>query len=401
MEQGATGYSIEDRLPPPGRSLRLGMVGGGRGAFIGAVHAIAARMDNRYELVAGCLSSDPERSRLSARDWFIAPDRAYDCYQEMAEAEAAREDGIDVVSIVTPNHLHHANCRAFLDRGIHVICDKPLTTSLEDALDLVARVRESGLVLALTHVYSGYPMVRQARAMIAAGELGPIRLVHVEYLQDWLTEAIETTGDKQASWRTDPSRSGPAGCIADIGSHAFHLASFVTGLEVTSLAAMLHIFVPNRRLDDNAHVMLRFANGAHGTLIVSQVAPGNECGLRLRVYGEKAGLEWHQENPNRLRVTRLGQPAETLSRGGSGLYGAAARLTRVPRGHPEGYLEAFANIYAEAAVAIEARQEGRHLDHDLLGLPTVEDGARGVKFTEAALESSRNDGAWVEQVPTV
>ena len=396
MDERETGYLFEARLPPPRRRLRLGIVGGGRGAFIGAVHALAARMDNRFELVAGCLSSDPERSRQSAADWLIPKERAYGTYLEMAAAESSRPDGIEAVAVTTPNDTHHVICCAFLERGIDVICDKPLTTRLDDALDLVRRVRRSGLVFAVTHTFSGYPMVRQARAMVAAGELGPLRLIHVEYLQDWLAAPLEAGGNKQAAWRTDPQRSGPGGCVADIGTHAFHLARFITGVEARALSAQLHTFVPGRRLDDNAHVLLRFAGGVQATLIASQVAPGNECGLRIRVYGEKAGLAWDQEHPNQLKLTPLGESARTLSRGEPGLMPSSQRVTRVPRGHPEGYLEAFANIYTEVAVAIEARRDCRAVEPELLQYPTVEDGAAGVKFIEAAVGSSRRGGAWTD-----
>jgi predicted dehydrogenase len=390
------GYLFEARLPPPRRRLRLGIVGGGSGAFIGAVHAMAARLDGRFDLVAGCLSSDPERARRAAADWLLPADRAYGSYEEMAAAEAARADGIDAVAVTTPNDSHHAVCRTFLERGIDVICDKPLTTRHEDALDLVRRVEASGLVFVVTHAFSAYPMVRQARDMVAAGGLGRLRLVHVEYLQDWLATPLEATGNKQAGWRTDPARSGPGGCIADIGTHAFHLARFVTGLEVEAIRAELHTFVPGRRLDDNAHVGLRFADGVHGTLIASQVAPGNECGLRVRVYGEKAGLAWRQEHPNQLQLTPLGEPVRTLSRGEPGLSSGSQRVTRVPRGHPEGYLEAFANLYAEAAVAIEARRDGRALEPGTVRYPTVVDGAIGVAFIETAVESSRRGGVWLD-----
>nr|WP_307274943.1 Gfo/Idh/MocA family oxidoreductase [Labrys wisconsinensis] len=380
----------------PNRRLRLGMVGGGRGAFIGAVHALAARMDNRFELVAGCLSSDPARARASAQDWFIAPDRTYDDFQTMAQAEAARADGIDAVAIVTPNDTHHAICRAFLDRKIDIVCDKPLTTTLDDALDLVAQVRRTGLVFVLTHTYSGFPMVRQARAMVAAGELGAIRLVHVEFLQDWLAAPLEDQGDKQALWRTDPQRAGPGGCIADIGTHALHLARYVTGLEVEAVAAQLRSFLPGRRLDDNAQLLMRLTGGAEGTLLASQVAHGNECGLRLRVYGERGGLAWDQERPNHLCWAPAGCAAQTLSRGDASLSAAARRATRLPRGLTEGYLEAFGNIYADAAGAILSRRQGGRPDLEDIGLPGVVDGAIGIAFVEAALRSQQDRGAWVE-----
>ena len=380
------------------RPLRLGMVGGGRGAFIGGVHRLCARMDGQYELVAGALSSDPQRAKESGADLGLAPDRVYSNFADMATAEAHRagSDGIEVVSIVTPNDSHHAIARAFLDRGIDVICDKPMTTTLEDALDLVQTVRRTGLVFGVTHNYTGYPMMRQAREMIAAGELGTIRVVNVEYVQDWLTTKVEDTGQKQATWRVDPARAGAGGCLGDIGTHAHNLAGFVTGLEVRELAADLSRFVPGRKLDDNVHMLLRFENGARGMLWGSQVAPGNENGLRLRVYGEKGGLEWSQEHPNQLRFSPVGQPPQMLSRGGPNLGPAAARATRIPSGHPEGYLEGFANLYRDLAEQIRARRAKRKPDRAALLVPTVEDGARGVKFIHAAVQSSEKNGAWVD-----
>jgi len=383
------------------RPLRLGMVGGGRGAFIGAVHRLCARMDGQFELVAGALSSDAQRARDSGADLGLAPDRAYMSFAQMAAAEAKRPDGIEVVSIVTPNDSHHAIARAFLDRGIDVICDKPMTTTVEDALDLVQAVRRSGLVFGLTHNYTGYPLVRQAREMVAAGELGPIRVVQVEYVQDWLTTKLEDTGHKQAGWRVDPQRAGAGGCLGDIGTHAYNLADFVTGLHVRELAADLGRFVQGRRLDDNVHVLLRYESGVRGMLWASQVAPGNENGLRLRVYGETAGLEWSQEHPNQLRFALVGRPPQVLSRGGPSLGPAAARATRIPSGHPEGYLEGFANLYRDLAEQIRARRAKRAPDEQALLVPTVEDGARGVKFIAAAVESSAQNGAWVDARVTV
>ncbi len=359
--------------------LRLGMVGGGRGAFIGGVHRLCARMDGHYDLVAGALSSDPQRAKESGADLGLAPDRVYKSFAEMAAAEAKRSDGIEVVSIVTPNDSHHAIACAFLDR-----------------LDLVQTVRRTGLVFGVTHNYTGYPMVRQAREMIAAGELGTIRVVQVEYVQDWLTTKLEDTGQKQAAWRVDPARAGEGGCLGDIGTHAHNLAGFVSGLTVRELAADLSRFVPGRRLDDNVHMLLRFENGARGMLWGSQVAPGNENGLRLRVYGEKAGLEWSQEHPNQLRFAPVGQPPRMLSRGGPNLGVDAPRATRIPSGHPEGYLEAFANLYRDLAEQIRARRAKRAPDRAALLVPTVEDGAHGVKFIHAAVESSAKNGAWVD-----
>ena len=378
------------------RRLRLGMVGGGQGAFIGAVHRIAARLDDQYELVAGAFSSDPARAQASAETLRVVPARAYDSFAAMAEAEAGRDDGIDLVSVTAPNHVHHAACRAFLDHGIPVICDKPMTTSLADALDLREAVRASGVPFVLTHNYTGYPMVRQAREMAQAGELGAIRTVQVEYAQEWLTSDLESTGQKQAEWRTDPARSGPAGAVGDIGTHAHNLAEFVASLQVEALAADLMAFVPGRRLDDNAQMLLRFEGGARGGLWCSQVAPGQENSLRLRVFGERAGLEWQQEHPNQLRVAEPGQPPRILSRGMPGLGPAAARSTRLPPGHPEGYLEAFAQLYADAAELIRAWKERRAPDLAATLAPGVDDGVRGVVFVHAAVESSRRNAAWTK-----
>ena len=372
------------------------MVGGGRGAFIGGVHRLCARLDGQYDLVAGALSSDAKRAKESGADLRLAPDRVYTNFTEMAVAEAKRPDGIEAVSIVTPNDSHHAIARAFLDRGIDVICDKPMTTTVEDALDLVRAVRRSGLVFGLTHNYTGYPMVRQAREMVAAGELGTIRVVQAEYVQDWLTTKLEDTGQKQAAWRVDPARAGAGGALGDIGTHAYNLACFVTGLHARELAADLSRFVPGRRLDDNVHLLVRFDDGARGMLWASQVAPGNENGLRLRVYGDRAGLEWQQEHPNQLRFAPVGQPPRVLSRGGPNVGTAAALATRIPAGHPEGYLEGFANLYRDLAEQIRARRAKRAPDPRVLLVPTVEDGARGVKFIAAAVESSAKNGAWVD-----
>ncbi len=378
------------------RRLRLGMVGGGQGAFIGAVHRIAARLDDRYELVAGALSSDPGRAKASAAELHIAPDRAYGSFAEMAKKEAGRDDGIDVVAIVAPNHVHHAACLPFIDAGIHIICDKPLTTTLADALDLVERVRKAGIVFALTHNYTGYPMVRQARAMVAGGDLGRIRVVQAEYAQDWLTTQLEATGQKQAEWRTDPARSGPAGCVGDIGTHAMNLATYVTGLELEAVSAELTAFVEGRPLDDNAGMLLRFNDGARGMLWSSQVAVGNENNLRLRVYGEDGGLEWAQEDPNHLTFTRFGEKPQVLSRNSGALSDAAGHAARVPAGHPEGYLECFAVLYRDVAEQITARLAGRQPDPLACQVPTAEDGARGVRFIEAAVASSRQNGSWVD-----
>src|SRR5713101_7761209 len=352
------------------RRIRLGMVGGGPGAFIGAVHRIAARMDDHYELVAAALSSDPARSRAAALDLHIAPDRAYGSYTEMAAAEAKRPDRIEAVSIVTPNNMHYPMAKAFLEAGFHVICDKPLTTTVEEALDLAAIVRRSGLIFGLTHNYTGYPMVRLARQMIVEGQLGKIRVVQVEYAQDWLATPLEQTGQKQAAWRTDPARSGPGGSLGDIGTHAY-----------------------------NVQLLMRFAEGAKGALWASQVATGNANNLRLRVYGEKAGLEWHQEEPNTLQFARLGEAPETIRRPGPGGNSPAAHASRIPAGHPEGYLEGFAQLYTDLAEQIYARREGRSPSLASLLVPNVEDGVEGMRFIAATLESGQRNAAWVDLHP--
>ena len=369
--------------------IRLGMVGGGAGAMIGNVHRIAARLDGQFALLAGALSSDAARAQASADAAGIA--RSYADYAEMAVAEAARPDGIEAVAICTPNHLHFPVARAFLEAGIHVICDKPMTATLEEAHALARIAEASDALFVLTHNYSAYPMIREARALIARGDLGPIRLVQVEYAQDWLTE---DSGSKQAEWRGDPARAGAGGAIGDIGTHAFQLARFVTGMRPSHLAADLSSFVPGRRLDDNAHVLLRYEGGAKGMLWASQVAPGGENGLRLRVFGAKGGIEWHHETPETLWFTPFGQPARKLRRGGPGtLTGDAG--SRVPAGHPEGYLEGFANLYAEAARAIRARQAGRPLPEDLC-LPGIADGIEGLSFIDACIRSNAAGTAFVE-----
>ena len=374
-------------MKPP--RIRLGMVGGGEGAFIGAVHRTAARLDDRFELVAGAFSSDPERARRSAEALGVA--RSYDDFEAMAREEAAREDGIEAVAIVTPNHLHWPAARPFLAAGIHVICDKPMTSTLEDARAMAEAVRASPGLFVLTHNYTATPMVRHARAMVRDGAIGEVRVVQVEYPQDWLSRELD---NKQAAWRTDPARSGAGGAVGDIGTHAYHLAGYVSGLRVSQLLAELSIFVPGRRLDDNAHVLLRYEGGARGMLWASQVAAGNENALRLRVYGTEGGLEWAQEEPNHLWHAPLGEPRRLLTRGSAAAGEDAARLSRIPVGHPEGYLEAFANLYAEAAEMIEARREGREPD-PTVHAPGVEDGLAGVLFVDACVRSAREGGAWV------
>ncbi|MFC3705975.1 Gfo/Idh/MocA family protein [Devosia honganensis] len=371
------------------RRIRLGMVGGGTGAFIGYVHRIAARIDGDYELVAGALSSRPDVARESGKNIGLAEDRVYTSYEEMAKAEAARPDGIEAVSIVTPNHMHFGPAKAFLEAGIHVICDKPVTSTLEDARKLAEIKPKNGAKFLLTHNYTGYPLVRQARELVASGALGKLRVVQVEYPQDWLTEPAGED-NKQAAWRTDPARSGAGGCIGDIGTHAYNLARFVTGLETEAVSADLTAFVEGRRLDDNVNIMLRFAGGAKGMLWASQVAVGNENGLQLRVYGDKGGLEWRQDNPNYMWFTEFGKPKQLLTRGGSiSVPPAASMNVRIPSGHPEGYLEAFATLYSQFAAVIR----GEGADYESL-LPGMEDGVEGMQFIAASIRSSQNDSKW-------
>ena len=378
--------------------IRLGMVGGGEGAFIGAVHRIAARLDDRYELVAGALSASADKAMRSAAAIGLAADRSYPDFQTMARAEAARPDGIEAVAIVTPNHMHVPVAEAFLAAGIHVICDKPLTTTLEQALRLRETVRARGLVFAVTYNYSGHPLVRHARAMVAAGDLGAIRVVQVEYPQDWLAGPLESTGQKQADWRTDPARSGAGGCVGDIGTHAFQLAHFVSGLMPLQILAELTTFVPGRRLDDNVQILLRYANGARGALWASQVAPGQDNGLRLRLFGEKGALEWRQEEPNKLIWSPLGEPPRLIGRGTAAMNASGQRVNRIPAGHPEGYLEAFATIYSEVAATIVARRNGAAVD-PAVTFPGIEDGVAGVALVDAAVRSSAAGGVWVTMTP--
>ena len=375
--------------------IRLGMVGGGQGAFIGAVHRMAARLDGHYEFCAGALSSDPDRARASGRELGLADDRSYAGYQDMIAGEASRDDGIEVVAVVTPNHLHFPVTKACLEAGLHVICDKPLTVTVEEARELRRIAEAEDRILAVTYNYSGYPMIRQAREMVARGDLGTIRVVQGEYPQDWLSRDIESSGQKQAEWRTDPARSGAGGCIGDIGTHIYHLVGFVTGLEVESLCAELSTFVAGRKLDDNAQLMLRFRGGARGMIWASQVAAGCENGLQLRVFGDKAGIVWRQENPNELILSPLGEPSRRLTRGGAGTGEAAARVTRIPAGHPEGYIEGFSNIYGEIAAAIRAARDGSALDANVI-FPSGADGESGVAFIEAAVRSSKAGASWVK-----
>lgn len=375
--------------------LRVGMVGGGQGAFIGAVHRYAMRLDDRIALVAGALSSNPANAAASAAEIGIAPERSYDDYRAMARAEAARPDGIEAVVIVTPNHLHAPVATAFLEAGIDVICDKPLSTTPAEAEALVALTARLKRRFVVTLNNTGYAMVRQAREMIAAGALGRLVSIHGAYLQDWLTRPIDADGHKQAEWRTDPARAGQSAVLADIGVHAFNLACFVSGSDAERVAADLFTAVPGRRLDDNAHVLVRWSDGARGTILASQTSPGHDNDLSVRVYGDKAGLEWRGTRPEELRFTPYGEETRTLVRGGPGSSAESQRVSRMPAAHPEGYIEAFANLYRDAAAIIHAHRRGLAVDAARAALvPSVEDGARGVKFVAAAVASQANDGAW-------
>ena len=373
--------------------IRLGMVGGGEGAFIGAVHRIAARLDDRYELVAGALSASPDKAIRSAEALGLPSDRCYPDFRTMAQVEAARIDGIEAVAIVTPNHMHAPVADAFLETGVHIICDKPLTTTLEEARRLRDKARATGRIFAVTYNYSGYPLVRHARSMVQGGELGAIRIVQLEYPQDWLADPLEVTGQKQADWRTDPARSGAGGCVGDIGTHAYQLAHFVTGMMPEQILAEATIFVPGRRVDDNVQILLRYRNRARGALWASQVASGNDNGLRLRIFGEKGGLDWRQEEPNLLTWSPRGEAPRSIRRGTTSMNAAGQRVNRIPPGHPEGYLEAFATIYSEVATAVVASRTASLAD-PALTFPTIEDGFAGVAMVDAVLRSSAAGGVW-------
>ncbi len=379
-----------------GRRLRLGVIGGGATSFIGGVHRTAARLDDRFEVVASVMASTPERAREQGVQAGIAEDRAYGTVEDLLASEAGRDDAIDAVAIMTPNHRHYPECKAALARGLHIICDKPMTTSVTDAVDLVKSVRDAGVVFCFTHNYSGYPMVRQARAMVAAGELGEIRQVNVEYSQGQLSSFVEPDAPERLKWRLDPKRGGPSAVLGDIGTHAHQLLTYITGMPLAKLSADVGPTVPERVSDDYAGMLLRMENGARGTLWVTQSASGSENILRVKVFGAKGGLEWEQNFPNHLKHMVQGEPARILSRGLPGLSPAAARASRIPTGHPEGFQEAFANLYNDASEAIAARLTGTEADPLALDFPTVEDGARGMRFIEAALESSQQGGGWVE-----
>jgi predicted dehydrogenase len=380
------------------QKLRMGMVGGGQGAFIGAVHRMAAALDSEIELVCGAFSSDPDRSRASAADFGIVPDRAYGSFDEMIRREKRLSPAkrMHFVSIVTPNHVHFAPAKMALENGFHVICDKPLAFSLKEALTLEKVVAKTGNLFALTHNYTGYPMVKQARQMIRHGEIGKVRKVVVEYPQGWLSSFVEGTNNKQAAWRTDPARSGIAGAMGDIGTHAENLAEYITGLKITELCADISIFVPGRQLDDDGNVLLHFEEGAKGILHASQIAAGEENNLNIRIYGEKGGLEWRQMEPNTLVVKWLDKPVQLYRTGGNSLYPEAQAHTRIPAGHPEGYLEAFANIYRNFAYCVRARLEGRDPDPMYTDFPTVQDGVRGMQFIEKVIASGKSNQKWVK-----
>jgi predicted dehydrogenase len=378
------------------KKLRFAMVGGGQGAFIGAVHRKAMALDGQMELVAGALSSDPERARASGRELGLRDGRNHGRWEDLLADELRRgqDERIDFVSIVTPNHMHFPVARAFAEAGIHVVCDKPLVHSSAEAAELIKTVKRSGSVFGVTYNYTGYPMVREARDMVARGAIGTVRKVIVEYNQGWLATHLEAAGQKQADWRTDPARSGLAGAMGDIGSHAENLSATVTGLELESICADLTIFVPGRRLDDDGNVLLRFKGGAKGVLIASQIQVGCENDLRLRVFGSTGTLEWHQEEPNRLWYAPLDGPLQVLTRGSPWLGEAARRATRLPTGHPEAFIEAFANVYLGVAAHIRAIQAGTPPDPLDADYPRLEDGARGVRFIEKAVESAASTAKW-------
>ncbi len=382
-----------------GKHLRLGMVGGGQGAYIGNIHRLAARLDGAWALVAGAFDADPGKGRAFALAEGIDPARSYGTYQELIAGEAAREDRVDAVAICTPNFTHYPIAKALIEAGFDVICEKPLTATLEDAVALEALARDSGRFVGVTYTYSGYPMVHEARVRVAAGEIGAVRTVQVEYPLEWMSTAIEQKGNAQAAWRTDPKKNGRGGSIGDIGTHAYHLAGFVTGLKLQSLTADLATFVGGRALDDNAHVMLRYEGGARGLLWSSQVAIGNSNGVRLRVFGEKGSLQWFQEQPNELVLTPLNGRVQVIKRGADDLSADAKARTRTPPGHPEGYLEAFANLYAGFAEAIRARRENRAPAPIGQHLPTAYDGLKGVAFVEAVVDSHEaEDQPWLTPV---
>ena len=378
------------------RKIRMGMVGGGQGAFIGGVHRMAAALDGHIELVCGAFSSNPEKSKVSGEELYLPADRVYGSFAEMIESEKALPEDVrmDFVSIVTPNHVHYAPAKMALENGFHVVCDKPLCFSMEEAEDLVKLVNDTGLIFALTHNYTGYPMVKQARAMVKNGDLGEIRKVIVEYPQGWLSTKLEDSDQKQAAWRTDPKRSGIAGAMGDIGTHAENLAEYITGLKIKEICADLTAFVDGRLLDDDGNVLLRFDNGAKGVLHASQIAAGEENDLNIRVYGTKGGIHWFQMEPNSLHVKWLDKPQQILRTGVGALYEESLSHARIPAGHPEGYLEAFANIYRNFAFCVQARLKDEAPNPLYTDFPTVEDGLRGMQFIEKVVASNNSDLKW-------
>ncbi len=380
------------------RKIRMGMIGGGRGAFIGAVHRMAAALDGQIELVCGAFSSNPKKSKLSGKDFFLPADRVYGSYEEMIKKEKTLPvtERMDFVAIVTPNHVHFPPAKMALENGFHVICDKPATFNLKEAKALQKIVKKTGLVFALTHNYTGYPMVKQAKAMIAKGKLGKIRKIVVEYPQGWLSTRLEASDQKQAAWRTDPKKSGAAGAMGDIGTHAENLAEYITGLKITHLCADLHTFVKGRRLDDDGSVLLKFDNDARGVLMASQISAGEENNLRIRVYGEKGGLDWSQMEPNTLTARWLDKPVQLLRTGSAGIYPESSNATRIPAGHPEGYLEAFATIYLNFAQSVRAYQAGKKPKKQFSDFPTIEDGVRGMQFIEKVVASGKSKSKWTK-----
>ena len=379
------------------RKIRMGMVGGGRGAFIGGVHRMAAALDGEIELVCGAFSSNPQKSKLSGKDLFLPPDRVYGSYEEMIlkEKKLPLGERMDFVSIVTPNHMHYGPAKMALQNGFHVVCDKPLAFNMKESKDLARLVKKTGLFFALTHNYTGYPMVKQAKMMIQKGKIGAVRKIVVEYPQGWLSTKLEDTEQKQASWRTDPKRSGIAGAMGDIGTHAENLAEYISGLKIKRLCADINALVEGRKLDDDGNVLIEFDNGARGILFASQISAGEENNLRIRIYGEKAGLEWAQQEPNTLIVRWLDKPMEIMRTGVGKLYPETQHATRIPAGHPEGYLEAFANIYRNFALCLRAHLEGKKPKALYLDFPTVEDGVRGMRFIEKVIESGKSKQKWL------
>ncbi len=378
--------------------LRLGMIGGGQGAFIGAVHRIAARMDDQYELVCGAFSSDSAKSKASGLLLNIKENRVYNSWQELIEKEKqlSENEQVQVISIVTPNHVHFTPAKEALENGFHVILDKPATFSLQEAKDLQKVIESTGNLFCLTHTYTGYPMVKEAKQFVFSGKLGEIRKVYVEYPQGWLSKYEEGGDNKQASWRTDPTKSGIAGAMGDIGTHAFNLCEYVSGLEITKLCADINIVVKDRQLDDDGAVLLKFDNGASGVLVATQVAAGEENNVRIRIYGEKGGIEWQQNDANTLQVKILDQPVELWRTGGSYTSSFAQHNTRTPAGHPEGYLEAFANLYKNFALTVKARLEGKIPEPEYLDFPGIKEGVRGMAFIENVIASGKSDKKWTD-----